>query len=104
MARYKITYKDGSTNEVIGGEDFCKEVTKDGGSYEIVNPPVLSTEDQKNIDEINARIWRDEELAATDNISQTPDFPNRDKYLTYRQALRDWPSTADFPDKKPTLG
>ena len=70
---------------------------------EIVNPPVLSTEDQKNIDEINARIWRDEELAATDNISQTPDFPNRDKYLTYRQALRDWPSTADFPAKKPAL-
>ena len=58
---------------------------------------------EKNIDEINARIWRDEELAATDNISQTPDFPNRDKYLTYRQALRDWPSTADFPAKKPAL-
>ena len=40
-------------------------------------------------------IWRDEELAATDNIAQTPDFPNRDKYLTYRQALRDMPSNAD---------
>ena len=50
------------------------------------------------------RAWRDQELAATDNIAQTPDFPNRDKYLTYRQALRDWPSTSDFPDKKPTLG
>ena len=51
-----------------------------------------------------AREWRNGELANTDNIAQTPDFPNRDKYLTYRQALRDWPSTADFPDKKPTLG
>ena len=27
MARYKITYKDGSTSEIIGGEDFCKEFT-----------------------------------------------------------------------------
>ena len=100
MARYKITYKDGSTNEVIGGEKFCKEVTKDGGSYEIVNPPALPQE----LINAQAKIWRDEELAATDNIAQTPDFPNRDKYLTYRQALRDWTSTTDFPDKKPTLG
>jgi hypothetical protein len=99
MARYKITYKDGSTNEVIGGEAFCKEVTKDGGSYEIINPPAL-TQSQINAE---AKLWRDGELSATDNISQTPDFPNRDKYLTYRQKLRDWPSTADFPDKKPVL-
>ena len=100
MARYKITYADGSTNEVVGGEKFCKEVIKDGGSYEIVNPPAL-TQNQINAE---AKMWRNQELAATDSIAQTPDFPNRDKYLTYRQALRDWPSTADFPDKKPTLG
>ena len=52
---------------------------------------------------VKAKNWRDEELEATDNIAQTPDFPNRDKYLTYRQKLRDWPSTADFPAKKPVL-
>ena len=100
MARYKITYKDGSTNQIVAAEEFCKEITKDGGSYEIINPPAL-TQSQINAE---AKLWRDGELAATDNISQTPDFPNRDKYLTYRQALRDWPSTSDFPDKKPTLG
>ena len=49
------------------------------------------------------REWRDSELKSTDYISQTPDFPNRDKYLTYRQKLRDWPSTTDFPAKKPVL-
>ena len=99
MARYKITYKDGSTSEIIGGEDFCKEfTTKEGGSYELVNPAL--PQDMINA---QAKIWRDEELAATDNIAQTPDFPNRDKYLTYRQKLRDWPSTADFPAKKPVL-
>ena len=100
MARYKITYKDGSTNQIVAAEEFCKEITKDGGSYEIINPPAL-TQSQINAE---AKLLRDGELAATDNISQTPDFPNRDKYLTYRQALRDWPSTSDFPDKKPTLG
>lgn len=107
MSIYKV-YKDtdpaGKFNEILADEDFVKEnYSSDGWSYEIVNPPVLSTEDQKNINKINARIWRDEELANTDNIAQTPDFPNRDKYLTYRQALRDWPSTSNFPDTRPTL-
>ena len=50
-----------------------------------------------------AREWRNVELMKTDNIAQIPDWPNRDKYLTYRTKLRDWPSTSDFPDTKPTL-
>ena len=51
-----------------------------------------------------ARQWRDGELSSTDTASQTPDWPNRDNILTYRTALRDWPSTSDFPDTRPTLG
>ena len=51
-----------------------------------------------------ARLWRNAELESTDKAAQTPDWPNRDNILTYRQALRDWPSTSDFPDTKPTLG
>lgn len=51
-----------------------------------------------------ARIWRDEELLATDTASQIPDWPNRDNILTYRTALRQWPSTSDFPDIPPELG
>ena len=39
---------------------------------------------------------------ATDWIAQTPDHPQRDDYLAYRVKLRDWPSTSDFPDTKPT--
>ena len=54
-------------------------------------------------DEIAARMWRDMELIDSDTASQTPDWPNRDNILTYRAALRAWPSTADFPDTKPTL-
>ena len=50
-----------------------------------------------------ARQWRDAELEATDKAAQTPDWPNRDNILTYRQALRDWPATADFPNTRPEL-
>jgi len=50
-----------------------------------------------------ARQWRDAELAATDTAAQTPDWPNRDNILTYRAALRDWPSTSDFPATRPEL-
>ena len=66
---------------------------------EFVEPtPVEPTPEQK------ARQWRNEELSATDTASQTPDWPNRDNILLYRTALRNWPSTSDFPDTRPTLG
>ena len=51
-----------------------------------------------------ARKWRDGELESTDWISQTPDHPERAAYMTYRVALRNWPSTSDFPATKPVLG
>ena len=51
-----------------------------------------------------ARMWRNGELSSTDTASQTPDWPNRDNILTYRTALRNWPSTSDFPATRPELG
>jgi len=48
--------------------------------------------------------WRNAELLATDTASQTPDWPNRDNILLYRTALRNWPSTSDFPDTRPAIG
>lgn len=51
-----------------------------------------------------ARNWRDDELEATDKAAQTPDWPNRDNILLYRTALRNWPSTEDFPNTRPELG
>ena len=49
------------------------------------------------------RPWRDSELAKTDILMLLPDYPDKDSLTTYRQKLRDWPSTGDFPDTKPTL-
>lgn len=53
--------------------------------------------------EETAREWRDKELYNSDWIVPLTDHPERESYLTYRQALRDWPSTDAFPDTKPTL-
>ena len=53
--------------------------------------------------EETARMWRDLELENTDTASQTPDWPNRANILAYRTALRDWPSTSDFPATRPEL-
>ena len=52
----------------------------------------------------SARLWRNTELAMTDVLVLVPDHPNKSNLLTYRTALRDWPSTSDFPVTKPVLG
>ena len=51
-----------------------------------------------------AIFWRNDELARTDIAATVSDYPNAAAILAYRVALRDWPSTEDFPDTRPTLG
>lgn len=51
-----------------------------------------------------ARQWRDSELERTDILAVLPDYPNKEALLTYRQALRDWTATQDFPDTRPVMG
>jgi len=83
---------------ILADEDFVKA---NFTHYEAVVAPTAPelTAEQK------ARIWRDVELASTDWIVPLSDHPQRAAYLTYRTALRDWPSTSEFPSgTKPTLG
>ena len=54
--------------------------------------------------EQKARTWRDAELTRTDVAATVTDYPNADAYITYREALRQWPSTEDFPATRPELG
>ena len=54
--------------------------------------------------ETKARRWRDAELQRTDIAATVSDYPNASAVLAYRQALREWPSTSDFPETRPTLG
>ena len=51
-----------------------------------------------------ARMWRDQELLRTDSLMGLSDYPNTSALTTYRQELRDWPSTGAFPDTQPALG
>ena len=53
--------------------------------------------------EDKARTWRDNELARTDIAATVSDYPNADAVLAYRTALRDWPSTEDFPATQPEI-
>tara|TARA_R100001082_G_scaffold110866_1_gene92137 strand:+ start:75 stop:371 length:297 start_codon:yes stop_codon:yes gene_type:complete len=98
MPEYKVTYADGSTNNIRALQSQVEELTKDGGSYEKIE--VTLTDGQIRG---NARSWRDMELLATDYIVPLTDHPQRDAYLNYRDRLRSWPSTDSFPETKPTL-
>ncbi len=49
-------------------------------------------------------IWRNKELERTDSLVVLPDHPQATQLLTYRQDLRDWPTTEDFPNIRPIIG
>lgn len=103
MPTYKILNSDGDVvNTIEADQDFVD--AHHSGKYERVVPPAPTEEALLEAAKREARKWRDSELVATDQASQTPDWPNRDNILTYRTALRDWPATDDFPDTRPTLG
>ena len=55
------------------------------------------------VDPAKEKLWRNQELSATDWIVPVIDHPQHAQYLVYRQALRDWPATEDFPDTRPEL-
>tara|TARA_B110000858_G_C17488684_1_gene330528 strand:- start:157 stop:456 length:300 start_codon:yes stop_codon:yes gene_type:complete len=98
MPDYKILDADGNiTNTIIADSAFIEANFE---HYELIEDPVYVPPTA----EVTARMWRDAELSSTDTASQTPDWPNRDNILLYRTALRNWPSTSDFPATRPTLG
>ena len=69
----------------------------DNGTHKIETAGRLLNDTEKAV------AWRDGELTATDWIIPTTDHPQHADYIVYRQALRDWPATDDFPLTKPTL-
>lgn len=109
MARYGIIKNNKVKDIIIADADFAEsyeqelvlledDLIKIGYNYVdgVFSPTEPVITEQEFI------LWRNKELVSTDFIAQTPDYPNRDAWLTYRQELRDWPSTADFPETKPT--
>ena len=82
---------------IKASEDFVKANYM---HYEAFVPPDYGA----NGAEIEARLWRDQRLEKTDVLLLLPDHPDKDNLTAYRQALRDWPSTDDFPETKPVMG
>jgi hypothetical protein len=98
MSTYIITNNEGNEiNRINSSAAFVEENYPNCHSLVVIATDELTAEEA-------GRMWRDAELSSSDIASQTPDWPNRDNILTYRTALRNWPSTSDFPDTRPTLG
>jgi len=98
MKRENIT----NPNKTPVDGDWIKDTLEDGTvmEHQFHDAIVLTDEEKKE----EARAWRNNELQSTDLISLITDHPDHAKYKTYRQKLRDWPSTSDFPDTMPELG
>ena len=95
--KYIIKDADGNvTNYITADAEF---VEANFEHYELwVDPtPVEPTAEEA------ARQWRDHELAFTDWIMPLIDHPQREAHITYRELLRQWPSTESFPETKPEL-
>ena len=96
--KYNIKDADGDIlNTILANAEF---VEANFEYYELyVEPtPVEPTAEEEG------RTWRDSELSATDYILPLTDHPQRDAYITYRESLRQWPSTDAFPATRPELG
>ncbi|MDA8788858.1 phage tail assembly chaperone [Porticoccaceae bacterium] len=89
---YWLAEKEPTPNSVKVGNNFAE---KD----DVFEPFIFETTKAEY-----ARRRRNELLQETDWIANTSDHPQYSVYMTYRQELRDWPSTANFPDIRPELG
>tara|TARA_R110002126_G_scaffold156176_2_gene303500 strand:+ start:726 stop:1022 length:297 start_codon:yes stop_codon:yes gene_type:complete len=96
--KFNIKDADGNvTNTIKANLGFVQSNFEHYEEWVTPTPAELTAEE-------TARQWRDAELEATDKAAQTPDWPNRANILLHRTALRDWPSTSDFPETRPVLG
>ena len=99
MSTYRVTDSDGNVSRIVAPEEFAKAQYE---SYELepeVGPAIPAPEPPNPEKE-----WRDQELQQTDWVVAVTDHSELAAYKTYRQELRDWPSTDEFPDTRPTLG
>ena len=84
-------------NTILADAEFVE------ANFEHYEEWIASTFPEPTAEE-TARQWRDSELASTDYIMPLTDHSQRDYYITYREELRQWPSTDSFPATRPELG
>lgn len=102
MPIYKITYADGRVDDGIICDDdvIPRQLAEGGGSFELKPEPEITDEQIERL----ARKWRNKQLSGTDKYVSVTDHPDHAKIMDLRVRLRNWPSTDDFPDTKPTIG
>lgn len=83
-------------NSIVADADF---IATQEGTWQLREQTPIQ---EPTLEEL-ARAWRDRELLNTDYIVPLTDHSSHSEYITYRQELRDWTNTSDFPDTKPTL-
>ena len=96
--KYIIKDADGNITNTINADAEFVEANFEYYELYVAPTPVEPTAEEEG------RMWRDSELSATDYIMPLSDHPQRDAYITYRESLRQWPSTSLFPTTRPELG
>lgn len=102
VSAHKQSVLEESINSFSGHWVEAQDEFSVGDLYDEINGFSVYIKTSEEL-EAEAKAWRNAELRSTDNVAQTPDYPNRDAILVYRQELRDWPSTENFPNTKPTI-
>ena len=96
--KYNIKDADGNITNTISADAEFVEANFEHYELWVAPTPVEPTAAEAG------RRWRDIELSSSDFIVPLSDHPQRAAYMTYRESLRSWPSTEDFPDTRPTIG
>lgn len=92
-----MNYITKNKNTVSGIYGSIQELAENNFS----NDEILEVTDEE-LEDLQ-RKWRNIELSSTDYVIPITDHSLHSEYITYRQELRDWTDTADFPNTKPTL-
>jgi len=100
-----VCFKEVSSHYVLQDNEYIVDIDFDsdlfGKKYDAETGTFLISQETVKLKAIS---WRNFELERTDSLMLLPDYPYKDQLTTYRQALRDWLATEDFPDTRPTLG
>jgi hypothetical protein len=88
---YIIKDENGNViNRIIANENF---VSKNFEYYEFESSVIDNTQELIQ--------WRNSELVRTDELVNLVDYPYIEEMKEYRQRLRDWPDSEDFPETFP---
>lgn len=93
--KYNIKDSQGNIINTIKASAEFVEANFEHYELYVVPTPVEPTAEEE------ARAWRDSELASTDKFVSVTDHLKHADIIAYRQELRDWPDTENFPNTRP---